>query len=176
MVGVVGRLTYQKNPQFTVEIFAKVKEKRPNAVLMFVGQGELEEETRRMVQAKGLTDSVLFLGLRTDVPDLMQAMDAFVLPSRFEGLGIVYIEAQAAGLKTFATAEVVPQEACVDESLFTYLPREATAQQWADAVLAADTTQRENKLEVIQCHGYDIHQEAEKLRALYLKGKAEGEK
>ena len=176
VVGVVGRLTYQKNPQFTVEIFAKVKEKRPNAVLMFVGQGELEEETRRMVQAKGLTDSVLFLGLRTDVPDLMQAMDAFVLPSRFEGLGIVYIEAQAAGLKTFATAEVVPQEACVDESLFTYLPREATAQQWADAMLAADTTQRENKLEVIQSHGYDIHQEAEKLRALYLKGKAEGEK
>ena len=144
VVGVVGRLTYQKNPQFTVEIFAKVKEKRPNAVLMFIGQGELEEEIRRMVQAKGLTDSVLFLGLRTDVPDLMQAMDAFVLPSRFEGLGIVYIEAQAAGLKTFATAEVVPLEACVDESLFTYLPREATAQQWADAMLAADTTQREH--------------------------------
>ena len=143
---------------------------------MFVGQGELEEAIRRLVQTKGLTDSVLFLGLRTDVPDLMQAMDAFVLPSRFEGLGIVYIEAQAAGLKTFATAEVVPQEACVDESLFTYLPREATAQQWADAMLAADTTQRENKLEVIQSHGYDIHQEAEKLRALYLKGKAEGEK
>lgn len=142
---------------------------------MFVGQGELEEEIRRLVQTKGLTDSVLFLGLRTDVPDLLQAMDAFVLPSRFEGLGIVYIEAQAAGLKTFATAEVVPQEACVDESLFTYLPREATAQQWADAMLAADTTQRENKLEVIQSHGYDIHQEAEKLRALYLKGKAEGE-
>ena len=91
VVGVVGRLTYQKNPQFTVEIFAKVKEKRPNAVLMFVGQGELEEEIRRLVQTKGLTDSVLFLGLRTDVPDLMQAMDAFVLPSRFEGLGIVYI-------------------------------------------------------------------------------------
>lgn len=142
---------------------------------MFVGQGELEEEIRRLVKTKGLTDSVLFLGLRTDVPDLMQAMDAFVLPSRFEGLGIVYIEAQAAGLKTFATAEVVPLEACVDESLFTYLPREATAQQWADAMLAADTTQRENKLEVIQSHGYDIHQEAEKLRALYLKGKAEGE-
>ena len=134
-------------------------------------------ETRRQIRAQmGLTDSVLFLGLRTDVPDLMQAMDAFVLPSRFEGLGIVYIEAQAAGLKTFATAEVVPQEACVDESLFTYLPREAAAQQWADAMLAADTTQRENKLEVIQSHGYDIHQEAEKLRALYLKGKAEGEK
>ena len=64
VVGVVGRLTYQKNPQFTVEIFAKVKEKRPNAVLMFVGQGELEEEIRRLVQAKGLTDSVLFLGGR----------------------------------------------------------------------------------------------------------------
>lgn len=168
VVGTVGRLSFQKNPQFNVEIFEEIHTHRPESVLIFVGQGELEDEVRKMVKEKGLEQNVLFLGLRTDVPDLLQAMDAFVLPSRFEGLGIVYIEAQAAGLKTFATAEVVPQEACMSEKLFTYLPKTATAQQWAEAVLAADTDHRENTLELIRTKGFDIDQEIDKLRSLYL--------
>lgn len=168
VVGVVGRLSYQKNPLFTVEIFEKIKEVRPQAVLMFIGQGELEEDVHNLVNAKGLQEDVLFLGLRTDVPDLLQAMDVFVLPSRFEGLGIVYVEAQAAGLKTFATAEVVPQEACISEKLFTYLPRNASAKQWADTILATDISHRENTLKLIQDSGYDIAIECPKLRTKYL--------
>lgn len=169
VIGVVGRLSFQKNPQFNVEIFEEIHARRPESVLIFVGQGELEDEVRKMVQEKGLEQNVLFLGLRTDVPELLQAMDAFVLPSRFEGLGIVYVEAQAAGLKTFATAQVVPQEACMSEDLFTYLPQTATAQQWAEAVLAMDTGSRENMLSLIQRNGYDIDLEINKLRSLYLK-------
>ena len=168
VVGTVGRLSFQKNPQFNVEIFDEIHAHRPESVLIFVGQGELEDEVRRMVKEKGMEQNVMFLGLRTDVPDLLQAMDVFVLPSRFEGLGIVYIEAQAAGLKTFATAEVVPQEACMSEKLFTYLPRTATAQQWAEAILATDTEHRENTLELIRAKDYDIDQEIDKLRSLYL--------
>lgn len=108
------------------------------------------------------------MGLRTDVPALLQAMDVFVLPSRFEGLGIVYIEAQAAGLKTFATAEVVPQEACISEKLFTYLPRNASAKQWADTILATDISHRENTLKLIQNNGYDIMIECQKLYRIYI--------
>lgn len=168
VVGVVGRLSYQKNPQFTVEIFEKIKEVKSQAVLMFIGQGELEEDVRNLVNAKELQENVLFLGLRTDVPALLQAMDVFVLPSRFEGLGIVYIEAQAAGLKTFATAEVVPQEACISEKLFTYLPRNASAKQWADTILATDISHRENTLKLIQNNGYDIMIECQKLYRIYI--------
>lgn len=171
VVGVVGRLSFQKNPQFNVEIFEEIHKHRPESVLMFVGQGELEEEVRSLVKSRGLEQEVLFLGLRTDVPDLLQAMDVFVLPSRFEGLGIVYVEAQAAGLKTFATAEVVPQEACLSEELFTYLPQEASAQQWAETVLAADTTQRSNTIKLIQDSGYDIELERNILRCIYLGSK-----
>lgn len=169
VVGAVGRLSFQKNPQFNVEIFEEIHARKPESTLLFVGQGELEDEVRMMVKEKGLEQNVLFLGLRTDVPELLQAMDVFVLPSRFEGLGIVYIEAQAAGLKTFATAGVVPREACMSEKLFKYLPKTATAKDWASAVLAEDMYQRENMLEVIRANGYDIDQEIDKLRFLYLK-------
>ena len=168
VVGVVGRLSYQKNPQFTVEIFGKIHEKRPDSVLLFVGQGELEAEVYELVNKKGLGENVFFLGLRTDVPELLQAMDAFVLPSRFEGLGIVYIEAQAAGLQTFATAKVVPQEACISETLFTYLPQDASAKQWADVILAADTEHRVNTLKLIQSCGYDISIERQQLYRKYV--------
>lgn len=173
VVGVVGRLSYQKNPQFTVEIFEKIHKKRPDSVLLFVGQGELEAEVHELVNKKGLGEDVFFLGLRTDVPELLQAMDAFVLPSRFEGLGIVYIEAQAAGLKTFATAEVVPQEACISEELFTYLPRNASAKQWADAILAVDIKHRENTFKLIQKSGYDIAIERKKLYKKYVEALGE---
>lgn len=168
VVGVVGRLSYQKNPQFSVDIFESIHANIPNSVLVFVGQGELEDEVRSLVLEKGLEKDVLLLGLRADVPDLLQAMDVFVLPSRFEGLGIVYIEAQAAGLKTFATEGVVPKEACLSSDLFTYLPQDATAQQWADAVLAVDTMERPNTLKIVQMNGYDIHKEIPVLRELYL--------
>lgn len=168
VIGTVGRLSFQKNPQFNVEIFQEIHENRLEAVLMFVGQGELEEEVRTLVRDKGLERNVLFLGLRTDVPDLLQAMDVFVLPSRFEGLGIVYVEAQAAGLKTFATAKVVPQEACISDTLFTYLPKDASAKQWAEAILVADTDHRVNTLSLIQSRGYDISIERQQLYNKYM--------
>lgn len=168
VIGAVGRLSFQKNPQFNVEIFEEIQARRPESVLLFVGMGELEDEVRRIVKEKGLEHNVLFLGLRTDVPELLQAMDAFVLPSRFEGLGIVYIEAQAAGLQTFATAKVVPQEACISETLFTYLPQDASAKQWADVILAADTDHRVNTLKLIQSCGYDISIERQQLYRKYV--------
>ena len=168
VIGTVGRLSFQKNPQFSVEIFQKIHEHRPEAVLMFVGQGELEEEVCTLVRDKGLEQNVLFLGLRSDVPDLLQAMDVFVLPSRFEGLGIVSVEAQAAGLKTFATAKVVPQEACISDTLFTYLPQNASAKQWAETILAADTDHRVNTLSLIQSSGYDISIERQQLYQKYM--------
>ena len=168
VVGVVGRLSYQKNPQFTVEIFEKIHEKRPDSVLLFVGQGEFEAEVHELVNKKGLGEDVFFLGLRTDVPELLQAMDVFVLPSRFEGLGIVYVEAQAAGLKTFATAKVVPQEACISDTLFTYLPKDASAKQWAEAILVANTDYRVNTLSLIQSSGYDISIERQQLYNKYM--------
>lgn len=168
VVGVVGRITHSKNPRFTVEIFSEIHKIRPDSVLLFVGRGELEQEIHTLVTELHLDKSVRFLGQRPDVPRLLQAMDAFVLPSLYEGLGIVYIEAQAAGLKTFATENVVPQEACLSNSLFKYIPQDASPKQWADTILANADYQREDTSTIIRRHGYDIDQEINKLRDLYI--------
>jgi len=167
VVGVVGRLSYQKNPLFTLEIFKEIYEKDKNAVLMLVGQGELTEHVKVRVCQLGLENAVMFMGLRTDVAELLQAMDVFVLPSRWEGLGIVYVEAQAAGLQTFATDEVVPKEACMSEDLMTFVPKEASPRMWAEAILRKKDCDRIDVIDKIIEKGYDITNEVDNLEKIY---------
>ena len=167
VMGVVGRLAFPKNPEFTVDIFAEGKKLNNKAALLFIGRGALEEQVKKKVSELNLSDSVLFLGHRDDVPELLQAMDVFVLPSQFEGLGMVYVEAQAAGLRTFATADVVPIEACLSTELFTYIPQSATAMQWAEKIISADTTNRIDTSDLVRTKGYDISIERKKLEKLY---------
>ena len=110
---------------------------------------------------------MLFLGYREDVPDLLQAMDVFLLPSRFEGLGIVYVEAQAAGLQSFGTKTLVPEEACITDSLMHYIPEDAGPDVWAAALLNCDYETRKDTSSLIREKGYDIDAEIDKLMALY---------
>lgn len=95
VLGHVGRFCYQKNHEFLIRIFHQVYLQNPKARLLLVGDGELKEQVMEQVSKLGLEQAVLFLGVRNDVEKLMQAMDVFVLPSRYEGLGIVALEAQA---------------------------------------------------------------------------------
>src|SRR5450830_1193044 len=115
VIGCVGRLSYQKNHEFLIGIFRDIHEKDNDARLCLVGRGELEHDIREQVQKLGLNDAVQFLGVRNDVPQLLQAMDVFVLPSRYEGLPIAFIEAQAAGLACFGSDSGVPREAAVTD-------------------------------------------------------------
>lgn len=170
VMGVVGRFTYQKNPQKTIEIFSEIKKQRPDAVLLTVGVGDMYQEAQELVVKKGLSDSVIFMGLRNDVFSFLQAMDVFVLPSRWEGLGIVYVEAQAAGLKTFGTAELVPNAAKCTE-LMTFVPKDASAKEWADAVLASLPYERENTCQQIKDAGFDLRTEVKKLENIYNSAK-----
>lgn len=101
VIGHVGRFSYQKNHEFLLKLFSHFIKKYPSSLLMLIGTGEKFEEMQGMAHSLGIDSKVLFLGLRKDVNKLMQAMDCFILPSRFEGLGIVGIEAQAAALPCF---------------------------------------------------------------------------
>ncbi|MBQ4333279.1 MAG: glycosyltransferase family 1 protein [Clostridia bacterium] len=164
VVGHVGRLHFQKNQSFLLDIFRVVHDRRPDACLLLVGQGEDEAMLRQKTEALGLTDCVHFLGVRGDVPRLMQAMDVFLFPSLFEGLGIVLIEAQAAGLGCVTSSEV-PADAKVTD-LLTYLPLTAAPEVWADAVEAAIVSQRTDRKAEIAAAGYEIRSQVKRLETL----------
>ena len=166
VVGHIGRFTYQKNHAFLLRAFACLRKKQPDAVLLLIGVGDLEAEVRRQAAVLGVEDAVRFLGMRDDVPSLMQGMDVFVLPSRFEGLGLVLIEAQAAGLRAIASTEV-PPEAKVTE-LLTYLPLESGEEAWAEEIRqSADGYERTNRRRQIMEAGYDLSGQAARIEQLY---------
>ena len=163
----VGRLTASKDPLRMLEIFSHVRKKCEDAHLLFVGIGELENAVKDRIAELGLADSVTLLGQRHDVPRILQAADAFALPTHFEGLGIVYVEAQAAGLHSFATADVVPLEATMDEGLMHYIPLDAPSETWADTILQYADAPRRDTSHIICEKGYDLSTEIDKLASLY---------
>lgn len=165
VVGHVGRFCYQKNHEFLIELFEEIHRQESTAMLLLVGNGELMDAIKAKVHEKGLDDVILFLGVRQDVSQLYQAMDCFVLPSRYEGLGMVGIEAQAAGLPCVFSDEV-PREARLTENVH-YLSLSAPATAWAAAVLEARNFARKDMLESVRAAGFDIKQEAEKLEQFY---------
>lgn len=167
VIGNIGRFNPQKNHMFLIDIFAEVLKIKHNSVLMLIGSGPLKEQVEEKIKEKCISDKVLILDNRNDIYDLVQAMDVFVLPSIFEGLGIVLIEAQASGLKCFAS-DVVPLEAKVTDNL-TYLSLKLSASQWANAIIECQSNcERKSDTQRITEAGYDIKTEAKKLEKLYL--------
>lgn len=168
VVGNVARFEEQKNHSFLIEVFNEIQKIHPTATLLLVGRGTLEPQIREQVSKLGLDDKVVFAGLRSDVNELLQAMDAFVLPSHFEGLGIVNIEAQAAGLPCFVSAKVVPPEAKITD-LLHYIPLDAGAKEWALQILdnGIPIEKRRNTTQKIIEAGFDIHATAEELECFY---------
>lgn len=156
VIGHVGNFVYQKNHDFLLKVFADFSKKEANSRLLLVGDGVLFEEMQRQAEALGIQDRVLFLGRRTDANRFMQAMDAFAFPSNFEGLGIVAIEAQAAGLPC-VFSDRVPKETQITD-LCIYLPIDTpdAVDQWIDALQKTKTRKRANTTAAIADAGYDI--------------------
>ena len=103
VIGHVGRFERQKNHEFLIKVFAEYQKQRNDSVLVLIGDGSLRKKVEMQVRNLGLEESVLFLGQRDDVADLYQGMDLFILPSRYEGVGVVLLEAQLAGLPCIAS-------------------------------------------------------------------------
>jgi glycosyltransferase involved in cell wall biosynthesis len=137
VIGHVGRFIELKNHAFLMNIMAEAAKQEPRACLLLIGDGELRQNIQQKVAQMGLGDRVVFAGLRPDVPRLMLgAIDVFVLPSSYEGLPLVGIEAQAAGIP-FIASDVVTQEADVVKPLTHRMSLSQPASAWAEAVLAA---------------------------------------
>lgn len=163
----VGRLDPQKNPLFLLDIFQELRKFWPESRLLIVGDGVLKDEMLDRIEALGIAAYVSILGTRSDVSALLQAADVFLLPSLFEGLGIVLVEAQAAGLPTFTSEKVVP-EAVKLTDLLSYISLDAPARAWAEHVARRGTEVRRDTYDEIVHAGYDSTTNAEKLQALYL--------
>ncbi len=164
-LGHVGRFTDQKNHTFLVEIFAAFHRRRPDSVLLLIGDGPLFDDTRRKVEALGIADAVLFAGPTDRIEDDYQAMDVFVLPSLYEGLAVVLVETQLAGLPILTSDTVTREIACSDA--MRYLPLGAGADAWADAAEDLARMGRQGVPQALLEGGYDIARAAAWLDGYY---------
>lgn len=144
-VGHVGRFMPQKNHAFLIDAFEQVARRREDAVLLLVGSGEAEARVESSVAERGFGDRVRFLGQRTDMPDLYSAFDAFVLPSLYEGLGLVGVEAQRAGLPCLLSDQITREVDVTGECKF--LPID-DPQVWADAICGLSERPPEERLSI----------------------------
>lgn len=167
VVGHIGRFCKQKNHEFLIKVFEKIHDIEQNSVLVLVGVGELEEEIKNLVHQKKLDDCVKFLGKRNDCNELYQAMDVFVLPSNYEGLVVVGIEAQSIGLPCIFSTSVA-EETKISPNV-KFLSLEDSSEKWAKEAIELSKLGIARDNSYAADHGYDIKKEAFKLVEFYDK-------
>lgn len=168
IVGNVARFTSQKNHDFLIDIFKHLKQLRKDAILLLVGEGELESRIKNKVRELKLEDSIIFLGLRDDVNDLMQAMDIFLLPSFYEGLSVAMVEAQATGLPIF-TSTFVSKDVNITGNV-SFLPLNNNTNYWGSFILRyMSKYKRDDMTNIITVNGFNINERAKYLENIYKK-------
>lgn len=153
VIGHIGRFNQQKNHTFLLDVFKQYNRKNRNSVLLLVGKGELESAIREKASALGISDKIIFTGVRSDVPALLSAMDVFVFPSLYEGMPNTVIEAQATGLPCLI-ADTITREADIT-GLVHYLPL-GDAGTWADYITQLPQVTRETPAQDFKENCYDI--------------------
>lgn len=166
VLGHVGRFVEQKNHEFLIDLFYDIYKENDDAILLLIGNGPLESKIRNKVKKLQLDSAVKFLGIKDNVNEYMQAMDIFMFPSLYEGLGIVVIEAQASGLKSICSTDVPVEVKNTDLVEFIDLNNKS---KWKESVLRTQYKRNDKSLENIKNANYDIQQESEKLLEIYIK-------
>ena len=165
----VGRFEKQKNHNFLIEIFNEILKEQNNAKLFLIGEGELKENIKNKVKEYGISDKVEFLNQRKDVAELLQAMDCFILPSLYEGLPVVGIEAQTSGLPLICSDTITKELKLLDTT--TFISLNDAANIWSKKICeitnSVDLQTRENAYKIVQDEGYDIKITANKMQEIY---------
>ena len=168
VLGHIGNFYKVKNHDFLIDVFAKVHKACPESVLLLVGLGPLEQEVRDKVYHLGLGDCVRFLGYRSDIPQLLMAMDAFLFPSLFEGFPVSLVEAQCTGLPCFVADTVTTEARITDNVQFLPITGPKAAKQWSDCILqTVDGFERRDQSDVLTKAGYDLAHEVKNLEQYY---------
>ncbi|WP_315452099.1 glycosyltransferase family 1 protein [uncultured Selenomonas sp.] len=165
LVGHIGRFMYQKNHKFLVQIIDELVKKDRDVALLLIGDGPLRKNIAAQVHVAGLDEKVQFLGLRSDTPHLYNAMDIFVLPSWYEGLPVVGVEAQANGLPCIVSDSV--SDECRLTSSLSFMSVGKTAKDWADVILRRKRVRNPQAEQELTAAGFDIKSEAYRLQDYY---------
>lgn len=170
VIGHIGRFTIQKNSVHLIEIFAAIAKKEPKAVMCLIGDGELKKNIMAKIKELGISSQVDYLGRREDIQQFYNAMDCFLLPSLYEGLPVVGLEAESCGLPMFFSTEVTREaNAC---ELGHFIPLSASEDEWADAILEAcreNMPIRRSHAREVANAGFDSASEALRLQDYYMK-------
>lgn len=155
VIGHVGRFHESKNHTFLIDIFHELYKKNSNIVLMLVGDGELKKNIKNKVSILGLDKNVIFTGIQKDISGLLQAMDIFIFPSLYEGLGMSVIEAQASGLQCIVS-DNIPKEAFLSQNIKA-ISLNSSISEWVDEILTINNLEyRKDIINDIKSNGYDI--------------------
>lgn len=166
VIGHIGRLVSTKNHSFLLKVFAEINKER-DSVLLIIGQGPLEKEIRNQVDEFGLKQRVIFLGQKKDINNYYQIIDAFILPSLYEGFGMTLLEAQASNLPCVASTEVPKEVKLIND--FEFIPLDSDIKKWSKTVLKLlKKNERKSNKELLVNKGYDIIKEAKKLTDYYI--------
>lgn len=173
LVGHIGHFSTPKNHFYLIDIFNELYKCDPRARLLLVGDGPDFDEVVEKVKKLQLQDVVIFTGRRSDVERMYQAMDVFLMPSRWEGLPLVLLEAQASGLPVVASDRITGDVRCTDN--FWYLSIDQDPVVWAEKLMQLSQRPVErsvNHAQLLRDRGFDIYMEAQYLREMYLNKKA----
>jgi glycosyltransferase involved in cell wall biosynthesis len=170
VIGHVGSFYYQKNHDFLINTFYELIKLQPDYLLFLIGDGELRSKIENKVKELEIADKVIFTGKTTDVPNLLQAMDLMVLPSRFEGMPNTVIEWQLACLPSLISDKVTKDVKLTD--LVEFMPLEKGPKAWAEKIKEIKITDRQNMSEKavadVRKAGFDIKENAKELKSLYV--------
>lgn len=166
VIGHVGSIYYPKNHEFLIDVFFEIQKLRPNSVLLLIGDGILRKKMENKVKNYGIEGKVIFLGVVSNVNEILNAMDIFVFPSLLEGLPVTLIEAQANGLKCIISDRITKEVKITD--LVEFLPLEKGAKYWADYISNSIYYERKNRYDEIVKSGYDIKENTKWLENFYL--------
>ena len=166
VIGNVGRFVEEKNHAFLIDVFKKIADTEEGIDLVLAGRGPLEEAIKEKAKDVGIADRVHFLGVRTDVPDLMIMMDGFIMPSLYEGLPVAGVEAQAAGLPClFSTG--IPEPIILKDSSRRMNLSEGSEAWGSEMLKMISNTVRTADQTMIREAGYDISASARRLEEIY---------
>ncbi|MBR3881814.1 MAG: glycosyltransferase family 1 protein [Clostridia bacterium] len=164
--GHVGRFVKQKNHIFLINVYKEILQQNENSMLLLIGDGPLEEKIRKIVKEYEIDNKVMFLGIKENVNEIMQALDYFIFPSLYEGLGMVAIEAQCSNLPVIVS-DKVPKDVFITDNIIS-IPLSFKKEIWAEIILKRNFQSRNDMKVKIASSGFDITVEKNRLQEIYL--------